>query len=270
MERIPCSVPILTLNAREHLMRLLPILNRAFDDVYLVDGNSTDGTIEYAQSLGIRVERQFDHRIPDSRISDYTAARLRSWSFAKHAWIFLVDADETPTPELIARVRDIVATDAHDAAHTFPRLVRLPDGRMVQHAFFYPEYVMIRLLRRDVGITLSRDRRVHERFVLPEGMREFRHPEALVHAWPPPDAFREKLKYYASLEYEGWSGNARHRLRWVVWYNLRSAAGQTVRAMRAWVIGTWHHETVLPWAYTWPMIAYRFHAMKRGLARSSR
>ena len=53
--KIPCSVPILTLNAKAHLETLLPQVTALFDDVYILDGNSTDGTREYAASLGARV-----------------------------------------------------------------------------------------------------------------------------------------------------------------------------------------------------------------------
>ncbi len=269
MERIPCSVPILTLNARGHLERLLPVLREAFDDVLIIDGNSTDGTVELARSLGVRVERQFHHDIPNSRITDYTAARLHSWSLARQDWIFLVDADETPTPELIERVRAIIAADQRHEAHTFPRLVRLPNGSVIQHAFFYPEYVMTRLFRRSSGVSLMPDRKVHERFVLPPAIRAVKQSEPFIHTWPDVAEFRRKLDGYASMEYDGWTGNATQRLRWIIWYNLRSAVGQLIRAIRAWVVGVVMRETVLPWAYTWPMIAYRFHAMRRGLARTS-
>ena len=265
--KISCSVPILTLNVKAELARLLPVLADRFEDVYIVDGNSTDGTREYAASLGVRVEKQFDHDRPDSRIADFTAARLRSFGFARHGWIFLVDADEMPAPELMARVERIVSEDARKTVHAFPRLAVMPDGRTVERAFFYPEFTMVRLFHRDAGLTLASDRHVHERFILPKGVALMRHREPFLHAWPEPAEFRQKLERYVSMEYAEWTGSFQSRLRWMVWYNLRSAAGQLVRAAWSWIAGTLRHETVLPWAYTWPMIAYRFKAVKRGLKK---
>ncbi len=266
MARLPCSVPILTLNVREHLAQLLPVLMDVFDDVFIVDGNSTDGTVELAQSLGVRVEQQSTDPTPNRRIDDFTQARLHSWSLARHPWIFLIDADEVPTPELIAAVQQVVNENEPTAAHQFHRLVRLPNGTVVQHALCYPERTMIRLFHRDGGITLMPNRKVHERFIVPPTMHVCVRPEAFIHTWPAPDVFRQKLARYASMEYDGWQGKGIiDRWRWVVWYNLRSAAGQMVRALGGAIRGRLRGETVLPWAYTWPFIAYRLHALRQGL-----
>ena len=264
---IPCSVPILTLNVRPYLERLLPVLLNAFTDVYIVDGNSTDGTVEYARSLGVRVERQFDHDIPNSRIDDFTAARMRSFASAREGWIFLVDADEQPSPELITRVRDAVQANDRAKAYSFPRIAVLPDGRVVARAFFYPEYTMTRLFHRDAGVTLAQGRKVNERVVVPTSVTEVRFPEPFHHAWPRPEVFRQKMAHYVSLEYAEGAGGMLHRLRWTVWYNLRSALGQCARAVWTWCAGTMRGQIVLPWSYTWPMITYRFQAMHRGLTR---
>ncbi len=48
-----------TLNEIEGLRQVVPKLDRAlFDDILVLDGGSTDGTFEYAQSKGLHVERQ--------------------------------------------------------------------------------------------------------------------------------------------------------------------------------------------------------------------
>jgi len=266
--RILCSVPILTLNVRPHLERLLPVLRTVCDDVFIVDGNSTDGTVEYAQSLGVRVERQSADAALNRRITDFTEARLHSWGLARHDWIFIIDADEVPTPELLATVQQIVGANNPKVAARFRRLAQLPNGEVVKHAVCYPEQTMIRLFHRGAGITLTPNRKVHERFVVPPSVQVAKHSEAFVHAWPTPPIFRQKLAHYASMEYDGWQGKGIYdRLRWVVWYNLTSVVGQCVRAVRAFIVGHVRREAVLPWAYTWPLIAYRFRAMAQGLRR---
>ena len=262
--KIPCSVPILTLNVKEHLERLLPILREAFDDVFIVDGNSTDGTIEVAQSFGVRVERQVETDEPNVRISDFTAARLRSWSFARHEWMFLIDSDETPTPELLTCIQRLVAANTVHTAYRFRRLVRLPDSRVVTHAFFYPEYTMVRLFNRRSGITLVPGRQVHERFVIPSDVNVVTKDEVLLHAWPNAHAFRKKLDHYVTLEYQDMKGGVIPLLRWALWYQMRSAVGQSFRAVMTWSRGRLRGEIVLPWTYTFPMIAYRFRTMAQG------
>lgn len=265
--RIPCSVPILTLNVRPHLERLLPVLKMACEDVYIVDGNSTDGTVEYAQSQGIRVERQFDHSVPSTRITDFTEARIRSWSTARTPWIFLVDADEIPTPELLERIRQIIQKGDIAQAHRFRRLIQLPDGRIVKHAFSYPEETMVRLFHRDAGITLVPERKVHERFQTPKEVQVLCQPEAFIHTWPDLGTFRTKLTQYGEMEYAETTQSATHLLRWVVWYNLRAIMGQCARAIKSYAMGTLRGGVVLPWSYTWPLIVYRMKAMRQGLKR---
>ncbi len=55
------SVIIPTLNERQNLERLLPLLRSQLRDgqihLLVVDGGSTDGTVEYVESLGVPVER---------------------------------------------------------------------------------------------------------------------------------------------------------------------------------------------------------------------
>jgi glycosyltransferase involved in cell wall biosynthesis len=246
---------------------LLPILAGRFDDVYIVDGNSTDGTQEYARSLGVRVETQSDDRTPNLRIEDFTAARLRSWGFARHEWLFIIDSDEIFSPELMDLVQTIVLENGILKAHQFRRVAELSDGTVIKHAFFYPEYTMIRLFHMRSGITLIPNRRVHERFSVPEGVGVMKHEEAFFHLWPSPERFLSKLDHYITMEYQDAGGGALSTIRWVWWYNLRSIAGQTARAVRSWTVGSLRREAVLPWSFTWPMIRYRFRVIREGMRK---
>ena len=48
-----------TLNEIDGLKAVLPLVNRSlFDDILMVDGRSTDGSVEYALAQGIRVVTQ--------------------------------------------------------------------------------------------------------------------------------------------------------------------------------------------------------------------
>lgn len=260
MEKIPCSVGILTLNAKKHLERLLPAIVNVFDDVYVMDGNSTDGTREYARSMGVRVERQFDTDAPNQRIRDFRAMRLRLWSKGRYDWRFLLDADEVPTPEVIALARRVVAENDTCVAHTVRRLAELPDGRVVKHALYYPwRYPNIFALSS--GVTLA-ERVVHERLIFPPRITLTDHEEAILDPQPSAKEWRSRqLRYLAreteSLPSASWS----HFWRWIVWYNLRSLVGQFLKAVRASLTGLMRRETALPWSYNLIFLEYRLHSL---------
>lgn len=258
--KIPCSVPILTLNAAWSLPDLLPMLVENFDDVFIVDGNSTDGTQEIARSFGVRVEKQFATNEPNQRITHFARARFHSWSLAKHDWIYWIDADELPTPEQIAAVRDIVERNVVKEVHRFIRLARLPDGRVVRHALFYPEYTP-RLFHRASGATLV-DRPVHEKFIIPRDVRLVDHPETYIARWTAPADMWKRQRRYIDMDTESIPKTVWGLVRWVYLYNLRSLIGQCYRAVRASILGWIRHEPALPWAYNAYFLLYRVIVMR--------
>jgi dTDP-4-amino-4,6-dideoxygalactose transaminase/glycosyltransferase involved in cell wall biosynthesis len=255
--RIKASIPILTMNSKSSLERMLPRLIRQFDDVYIMDGNSTDGTQDFARSMGVRVEKQFDHDIPNSRIEDFIQMRFRLWSKAKYDWLFLLDADEKPTDALIAFVRSTVAEDKHGEAHRVKRIARLPDGRMVDHASFYPD-LYIRLFRLSDKLTLAK-KKVHERFIVPEHVKQIDHDVALVAQWPDVEAFQRKTQKYLKLDLDSSVIDYKTFWRWIVWYNIRHSIGAIVKALFVYVRSTIDGSTPLPWAYERVFLLYKWN-----------
>lgn len=67
------------------------------DERLVIDGGSTDATVEIAQRAGARVvQRRFDYFTPQRNFA------LRQ---ASSQWVMFVDADERPTPALAAEIR---------------------------------------------------------------------------------------------------------------------------------------------------------------------
>lgn len=258
--RIKSSVGILTLNSRVVLERMLPRLVPFFDDVFIMDGNSTDGTQDFARSMGVRVEKQFDHDIPNSRIEDFAEMRYRLWSKAKQDWLFLVDADEYPSRALIDEVRKIVEADTHGEAYRVRRKVRLPDGRMVDHASFYPDYY-IRLFRRSDKLMLAK-RKVHERFVLPDGVKTVDRPFDLIAPWPDVSTLERKTGKYVPMELDAPIPNYGHYFRWIVWYNLWHGTGQFLRVLKGYMRSMIDGSVALPWEYERVFFHYKWKIMK--------
>jgi len=252
--RIPCSVPILTLDRVNELRRLLSALTERFEDVFLIDGNSSDGTREYARSLGVRVERQFDDDIRRP-IADFAAARQSSWAMARFPWIFWIDSDEVATPELLDRVCDIVASGDPMSVHSFIRVPQLPDGRIVEEAFYFPERI-IRLFHRNAGLRLV-DRPVHEKCIVPEGVRIIKHEERIIAPWPDPAAMWPRQRRYIALDGIETKPDWVYLIRWIWFYNVRSLAGQFARAVCASWRAMRSKKTALPWSYNRLFFKYR-------------
>lgn len=71
------------------------------DEVIVVDSFSTDKTVEIVKTFPEvkLLQHEYEH-----------SAAQKNWTIpqASHPWIFLLDADERPTPELVTEVKDIL------------------------------------------------------------------------------------------------------------------------------------------------------------------
>src|SRR5712671_6898280 len=105
---IPITVVIPTRNEARHLQRCLEGIRR-FSEVYVVDSESTDSTVEVARGFGAKVV-QFHYHGGWPKKRQWA---LDSLPFANE-WVLLLDADEVLTPDL---------TDEIEEAIRNPRLV---------------------------------------------------------------------------------------------------------------------------------------------------
>lgn len=99
-ESLPITVLVQTKNEAVGISDCLNGL-REFDEVIVVDSNSTDSTVEIANSLGFRVENfTWNGLYPKKK--QWQLENLQT----RHDWILFIDADEVPTAQLIAELRD--------------------------------------------------------------------------------------------------------------------------------------------------------------------
>jgi glycosyltransferase involved in cell wall biosynthesis len=136
------SVLILTKNEQRDLPAALASVTGLAapqpDDIHVFDSHSTDSTAEIARAAGAHLhQRPFD---------DYAAQRNAALALPfKYPWVFLLDADERPTPELIAEMQRVVReAPANTAAFRLRRRDFL-FGTWLKHAQISPYY--IRLVR---------------------------------------------------------------------------------------------------------------------------
>ena len=96
MTRPTLTAAVITLNEAKKLPGLLGRLDWV-DQIVVVDGGSTDDTVEIARSFGCAVH----HRPFDA----FARQRNHALGLAAGDWVLSVDADERPTPRLAAEIR---------------------------------------------------------------------------------------------------------------------------------------------------------------------
>jgi glycosyltransferase involved in cell wall biosynthesis len=133
------SVLILTRNEEQDLPGCLASVAWC-DDVHVFDSFSTDGTEEIARSHGVNfVQRKFDG------YASQRNAALDELPF-RHEWVFSLDADERPTPQLVREMQQMVrAVDEKVNGFRIRRRDFLY-GTWLKHSQISPYY--IRLVRR--------------------------------------------------------------------------------------------------------------------------
>jgi glycosyltransferase involved in cell wall biosynthesis len=131
------SVLILTKNEERDLPGALASVAWS-DDIHVFDSQSTDATAEIARAAGAQLHtRVFD---------DYATHRNAAFQVPfKHAWVFLLDADERPTAELSAEMQRVVAEAPVNTAGFRLRRRDFLFGTWLKHAQISPFY--IRLVR---------------------------------------------------------------------------------------------------------------------------
>lgn len=95
------SVIILTLNEEIHIKRCIESVKDIADEIFIVDCQSTDKTVEIAESLSVKI---FQHKW-----EGYHAKQF-NWALdnlpIKTKWVLRLDADEYLTPELQKEIKE--------------------------------------------------------------------------------------------------------------------------------------------------------------------
>ena len=197
-ERVPVSIIVPIRNEAGNLPRCLASVAWA-DEIFVVDSQSTDGSIEIAQRTGARVvEFQFNGTWP----------KKKNWALEnlpfRNEWIFILDADEALPAEAEAEFREAMASAGELAGYWINRRFMFL-GRWLRHAY-YPNW-NLRLFRHALGryekltdaATNSGDNEVHEHVVV-QGPTKRLRCEMDHYAFPSIDVFIEKHNRYSNWE----------------------------------------------------------------------
>jgi glycosyltransferase involved in cell wall biosynthesis len=138
---LPVTVIVAARNEEANLPRCLESL-RGFGEVYVIDSQSADRTAEIARAYGAHVV-QFHYQ--------GGWPKKRQWAMESlplsYDWIFLVDADESLTPELSVEIQQAIQDPSCNGYYVALRMFFL--GRELRHcgASFYK----LSLFRRGKG-----------------------------------------------------------------------------------------------------------------------
>ncbi len=108
MEKIPCSIGILTYNSGQLLERCFKSVAE-FAEIIISDGGSADDTLKIAEHHGCKIIQQSQIGQP---IEDFSLERNRMLDVASYDWFFYLDSDEVMSSELKGAIRKICENPA--------------------------------------------------------------------------------------------------------------------------------------------------------------
>ena len=130
------SAVIIAHNEARNIGRCLASLKGIADEVLVLDGHSTDGTVEICREHGARVV--------DQDWLGYSATKNLGNDMATHPYILSMDADEALSEELKASI--LAIKESANGAYSFNRLAFYCE-RPIRHGGWYPD-VKLRLFPR--------------------------------------------------------------------------------------------------------------------------
>jgi glycosyltransferase involved in cell wall biosynthesis len=199
LKKVPLSILVPIKNEAKNLPRCLESVSWA-DEIFVVDSQSTDNSVQIAESAGARVV-QFHF--------NGTWPKKKNWSLGnlpfKHEWVFILDADEVLPPNTESEMRAIVEGNAHPLDGYWINRRFMFMGKWLKHAY-YPNW-NLRLFRHALGRyeqmtdvpTASGDNEVHEHVVV-NGKTGHLKAEMDHYAFPSVEVFVEKHNRYSNWE----------------------------------------------------------------------
>ena len=196
------TVIVPTYNEEDNIRECLQSVAWA-DDLFVVDSFSTDHTLEIA--------REFTRHIVQHEYVN--SAMQKNWAIpqAQSDWVMVLDSDERVTPELQARIRDILANGTECDGFDIRRRT-IFFGKLIRHCGWDRDY-LVRLWRRGKG--RYEDLEVHAN-VLVDGQVGTLHEYFLHNTYRSLDHYLRKFGRYTT-----WAANDLYkRGKKASWANL--------------------------------------------------
>jgi len=136
-EQLPISVHVLTWNSGKTLRKALESVKHCAE-ILVIDGGSTDNTLQIAQEFGAIIIPQ---RAPDQQgqpLEHYADARNKGLAHSTQPWILAQDSDEYASPQMMNELRAVTESYTSPAAYYVPRKYVMDDGTVIEYASTYP------------------------------------------------------------------------------------------------------------------------------------
>lgn len=162
------SVVLATYNEEENLASCLDSVRDLADEIVIVDGSSTDKTVEIAKKYGAKVKITDNPPI-------FHINKQKAIDMATKDWILQLDADERVSQELKNEIRHLIKHSDHVNnlnGYWVPRKNWFL-GRFLMKGGQYPDYTL-RLYRRGKGRLPQKS--VHEQAVVEGQVGYLKHP----------------------------------------------------------------------------------------------
>ena len=130
------SVILITKNEEANLKDCLESISFA-NEIIVVDSQSSDKTVEIAQSFGAKVENTRDW-------PGFGPQKNRALNLATQDWVLSIDADERVTPELKNEILEVINGPSSSDCYAIPRLSWYC-GKFMKHSGWYPDLSLIHI-----------------------------------------------------------------------------------------------------------------------------
>lgn len=172
------SVVIIAKNAADKINVAIESVKSIALEVIVLDGDSTDNTVQISKNLGARIVKQ-----KDSLSRNFAQWRNEGMVAARGDWVLYLDYDEKITPELAREIKSIIIREPlivrHKiVAYAIPRL-NVIFGREMRYGGWYPDYQQRLFLKSNfikwVGLLHEEPRFKGELGYLKKNMIHYKH-----------------------------------------------------------------------------------------------
>ncbi len=181
------TVVVTTFNEKSNIERALSSVSWA-DNIIVVDGCSTDNTIEIASSYTKNIIRT-----PNKK--QLNINKNIGFSVANTEWILSLDADEEVSRDLADEIRFAISQQNELVAYRIPRKNYM-FGKWMQHGDLYPDY-QTRLFMNGYG--WFECIHIHE-FLMVKGNTGIMYQPLMHYTYPSLSTYFRKFNKYTSFE----------------------------------------------------------------------
>lgn len=248
---IKCSACILTYNNEKTIGKCLESV-RDFSDIVILDGGSTDGTMDIAKKYGARIFFQHDGG-QSAKIMDFTGVREKLYSLARENWRFWLDSDEWLSKEAAEETKNITDGNLENKLYSFQRKA-IVEKRIVEYMYCYPEYCN-RLFNKNSNIFLKKGKKVHEDMIAGEGAAVQKSNAVIYHFWDESyTQLKQKDNYYIELAVKGKDNFCLNNKLRIAYINLLKGAKVFVISLLIYLRHGF--KKTLPISHSWRFVRY--------------